>query len=97
MEKGTFTSKKDLKEGLCQVAALIKRNYGVSVWFVEILGKRWSYLAGEEEMISPLSSNERVKIDERFGLIADRWKEIPEKDRRKIIASVKRIIRENYA
>ena len=97
MEKGTFTSKKDLKEGLRQIAALIKRNYGVSVWFVEILGKRWSYLAGEEEIIFPSSLNERIKIDERFGLIADRWKEIPEKDRRKIIASVKRIIRENYA
>jgi len=94
MEKGTFTSKKDLKESLRQVAALIKRNYGVSVWFVEILGKRWSYLAGEEEMISPV--NERVKINERFGLIADRWKGIPAKDRHKIIASVKRIIRENY-
>ncbi|RLE15366.1 hypothetical protein DRJ04_00600 [Candidatus Aerophobetes bacterium] len=93
MEKEISISENRLVEKLNRISAFIKKKYGIRVKFVEILGKRWSYVAGEKEdgLSSPLT--ERIKIDERFGLITDRWEEIPKKEKNNLISLLQRVIK----
>mgnify|MGYP001068509008 CR=1 FL=1 len=92
MEKGTSTSKKNLIEKLHYAAKLVKEKYGVSIWFAEIMGKRWSYLAGQTEgETSPLPP-ERIELNNRFGVVSDRWEDIPVNERERIVSSLKDII-----
>jgi len=83
MEKGTCFSSIEIKK-LTNLAKLIKKKYGVNVWFVEILGKRWSYVAGQRVEDSSIFPYECVPISERFGVVSDRWKQIPLESREQI-------------
>ncbi|MGE4356970.1 MAG: hypothetical protein AB7E08_00225 [Candidatus Omnitrophota bacterium] len=67
MEKETSISKEDF---FAQLAKSIKDKYKVTVWFAEILGKRWSYLAGEGDFSDCLS--ERIQLDEKLGLVIEK-------------------------
>ncbi|HDM77852.1 MAG TPA: hypothetical protein ENG51_15520 [Deltaproteobacteria bacterium] len=83
MEKGTCFSSIEIKK-LTELAKLIKKKYGVNVWFVEILGRRWSYIAGQRVEDSSIFSPECVSISERFGVVSDHWKQVPPKIREQI-------------
>lgn len=95
MEKETSISEDKLIEKLNQVAAFVKKKYGIHIRFAEILGKRWSYIAGEKEDIFILPLTERIKVNERFGLIADRWEEIPERERNNLFSLLQRMLKED--
>ena len=69
-------SREDFVARLNDVAVMVKQKYGVSLRFVEILSRRWSFIAGCEEDIS-FSPPERIEINERFGIVSDRWYEMP--------------------
>jgi len=95
MEKEISISENRLTKKLNQMAALMKRKYGIHVRFAEILGKRWSYIAGEKEDTLTLSLTKRIKINERFGLITDRWEEIPEKERNSLFLLLQRMLKKD--
>ena|GEM_PF-2966266 len=67
MERGTFTSEA-IKE-FNGLSGLIREKYGVIVHLAEIRGSRWSYAAGKNTGEIPVSSPERVKLNERSGVI----------------------------
>ncbi|MCM8765902.1 MAG: hypothetical protein NC920_03545 [Candidatus Omnitrophica bacterium] len=69
-----------------------KEEYKISFWFAEILGKRWSYLAGEREISDYIT--ERIQLNERLGMVVNDWGEIGEGEKGKIISLVKEKIRE---
>ncbi len=65
MARETYTS-----ELLNEISKEIKEKFGVCVWFAEILGRRWSYIAGEKSddlFIPP----ERIKINDRLGVVIE--------------------------
>ncbi|NQT09715.1 MAG: hypothetical protein HQ573_00890 [Desulfobacteraceae bacterium] len=93
MEKETSTSKEDLIKKLIYVADLVKEKYNVSIWFAEILGKRWSYIAGQKEGEISLLPPERIELSERFGIVSDMWERIPVNERKKLISSLKETIK----
>ncbi len=96
MEKEISISKILLIEKLTNIADSIKRKYGVSVWFVDIFGRRWSYLVGRRgEGISFLPP-ERIKINNHFGVVSNDWKDIPVDERKKLILSIRKIVRSVY-
>ncbi len=65
MARGTYTS-----ELLNEISKEIKEKFGVCVWFAEILGRRWSYIAGEksDDLFMP---PERIKINDRLGVVIE--------------------------
>lgn len=93
MEKETSTSKEDLIKKLIYVANLVKEKYNVSIWFAEILGKRWSYIAGQKEGEISLLPPERIELNERFGIVSDMWGKIPVNERESLISSLKETIK----
>ncbi|HEU20051.1 MAG TPA: hypothetical protein ENO00_11875 [Deltaproteobacteria bacterium] len=69
-------SRADFIEKLNDIAAAVEEEYGVSLRFVEILSRRRSFIAGCENDIS-CSPPERIEINERFGIVSDRWNDMP--------------------
>ncbi len=65
MARGTYTS-----EILNEISKEVKEKFGVCVWFAEILGRRWSYIAGEksDDLFMP---PERIKINDRLGVVIE--------------------------
>lgn len=92
MGKETSTSKEKLIERLAHIADLVKKKHGVSIWFAEILGKRWSYIAVQKELEMSLLPTVRIELNEGFGVVSDRWEQIPSDEREKIILSLRKTI-----
>ena len=93
MGKGISTSKENLVEQLTNTANLINEKYGVSIWFAEILGRRWSYIGGQREGEISLLPPERIQLNERFGIVSGMWNRIPADEREKLISSLKEMIK----
>ena len=92
MERETYTSKELLIEEFSRIANTVKERYKVNIQLVEILGKRWSFISGEEEEFSFLPP-ERIQISERFGVVSNEWKKIPPEDKKKIISLLKKVVK----
>ena len=66
MVKGTYTS--DL---LNKISKEVKEKFGVSVWFAEIMGRRWSYIAGEKAEDDLFLPPERIQLSDKLGLVIE--------------------------
>lgn len=62
---------KNLGEALEVIAREALERFGARIWFAEILGKRWSHIAGcgGDFPVPP----EQILLTPRFGLVAEAW------------------------
>jgi hypothetical protein len=76
MEKETSTF--NLIEKFNEIANYVKEKFGANIWFVELLGRRLSYVAGhrEDSFLPP----EVIYLNERFAVVSNEWEKIPEKE-----------------
>jgi len=95
MGNGTCTSNLTVIEMLTDVARAVKEHYGVSLRFVEILGKRWSCIAGIENDELSFLPMARIEINARYGIISEQWYDIPAGERAAIMVRVRCIV-ESY-
>lgn len=93
MGKGISISKENLIEKLACVADLVKERYGVNIWFAEILGERWSYIAGQRGGEDSLLPPERSRLNKRFGIVSNTWEGIPATEREELLSSLKEQIK----
>lgn len=65
------TREKETQEALHVIALELLERFGARVWFAEILGKRWSHIAGcgGDFPIPP----EQILLTPRFGLVVEAW------------------------
>lgn len=62
-----FEKHNEQKAQFNALAAILNRECGIQVYFCEIIGVRWSYVAGDRTLDIP---EYRIKINERYGLMA---------------------------
>ena len=93
MEKEIYISKKDaptqeLIKKLNELAEFVKQKYNANIWFVEILGKRHSYIAGhrDDSFLPP----EVVYINDRYAVVSNEWERISEKN--EVLSTIKMLI-----
>lgn len=88
MEKETSIFR--LIERFNETANYVKEKYDANIWFVELLGRRLSYVAGhrEDSFLPP----EIISLNERFAVASNEWEKIPEKEG--IIEVLKMVIKE---
>jgi len=88
MEKETSIFR--LIERFNETANYVKEKYGANIWFVELLGRRHSYVAGhrEDSFLPP----EIIYLNERFAAVSNEWEKISEKEG--IIEVLKMVIKE---
>jgi hypothetical protein len=72
------------------MARRIRDTYGVNVWFAEIMGKRWSYIAGCMEDGETLLPPRRIELNGRFGIISDGWDRIPADESEAVVSSLRK-------
>lgn len=86
MVKEIFISK------LNSLAARIKRDYGIKTWFVEIMGRRHSYLAGDkDDSFLPVNS---YFITETLAIVSNEWQKISQEKVEEILKLTQREILE---
>lgn len=74
----SITASKELKEALQIIAQEAFERFGARMWFAEILGKRWSHIAGcGGDFPAP---PEQILLTPRFGLVAEAWGSLCEKE-----------------
>jgi len=76
------------KEKLDDIAIWIYQNYKIKLYFCKILGKRWSFYAGLNNLIVP---EERIKITDKWGIFVDKIN-VEEDTWDEILCSIKRVI-----
>lgn len=74
---------------LQRIALAAADAFGARLWFVEILGKRWSYLAGYVCDGPAGDAISRIPLDAGIGLVAESWGRLQHDDRAKLIAFLK--------
>lgn len=90
LQKGT--EEEDLIPILGQIASAVFKRYGVRVWFSEILGKRWSHIAGEGGD-TPLSLTQFV-LSPRLGMTAEGWNRIPKKEGEALLSFLRNLVQQ---
>jgi len=69
------------------VAQFAAEAFGARLWFVRILGRRWSYVAGYRSQTPAGSPMERIPLgDGNFGLVSEDWGRLSSGERRRLIA-----------
>jgi len=84
---------KSFTDALFYVVEFVGEKYGVDIWFVEIFGKRWSYLAGTKKSHGHSCLPQRIRLNKRYGIVADSWEKIPSTERKKIIAFFQSVVK----
>jgi len=74
------------------LAKLIREAVGAHVWFVEILGNRWSYIAGEVNEQPSTSRLCRTVLRDNMGMVVESWGILSRDDRKRFFAFVNRLI-----
>lgn len=74
------------------VARAAAEAFGARFWFVEILGKRWSYLAGHVCDAPDPGAIFRVPLNSGIGLVGDTWGCLSDDERAQLIALLNRLI-----
>jgi len=66
-----------------QLSHILKTEYDIELNFCNLMGKRWSYFAGEKDLFR---ATKRIKLNNSFGIITDSSLE-PELEKELIILS----------
>lgn len=61
-----FEKYTDRKQQLHALASFLKKNYDIRVYFCEIIGSRWSFVAGDNTLDIP---EHRIKINKNYGMM----------------------------
>jgi len=74
-----------LKDQLNEIAENLKAKYGVKVFFCEIIGKRWSFYAGDMTLDIP---DHRFSLTSGLGMMTGKIS-CKEEEWKKVIKSIK--------
>lgn len=86
-----------LVDSLNRIALFASRDFGVRLWFVEILGRRWSYVAGEMPERPARRDVRRIELAGGIGLVSNSWERLSEAYRARLVEFLNRLISERSA
>ena len=95
MEREISIFDKKQIQDLFEVTETIRESYGISVRIVEILGRRWSHVAGQNEDEISFLPSLCIPVTDRFGIVTDGWTGMTEGCREEIISLIKYALETN--
>jgi len=94
---GLITDDLELVPALSAVSKFAGDALGLNIWFVEILGRRWSYIAGEI-MDQPANSDiHRISLQDNIGVVSDTWEILSQTQRDKLIELLNKLVADRQA
>jgi hypothetical protein len=82
---------KSLRDALSWLAVRIDEDLGLHVWFADIFGHRWSYVAGKMSSEPSEMKTSRVPLDSSTGMVVEGWEALPVTQGRKLLGMLKSI------
>ena len=83
----------DLVTALAAAARKAEDAFGARFWFAEIMGRRWSYVAGDRAETPALCEFERIPLGPRMGLVAADWGTLDEDERATLVGFFTDLVR----
>ncbi len=83
----------DFYQVLSEVSECVYRRFGANLWFVEILGRRWSYVAGRHS--TSFTPPTHIELNADYGAVTDCWNQIPEEQRNQLLDWLKKLVTQN--
>lgn len=81
-----------LKDALETAAGRARDTWGARIWFVEILGNRWSHLAGKVSARPAGSGVSRLPLAGKCGLVLETWGSLDREKKARLLAFLKHLV-----
>ncbi len=78
----------DLNQKLKKIAQWLDATHNIELYFCQILGKRWSFIAGRSDLYAP---QRKVCLTDQYGMVLED-KQLSEKQLEQLTKAVRRII-----
>lgn len=83
---------RDLHVALDIISSLAEEAFGARIWFAQILGRRWSYIAGLRSERPAWSETEKIPLGSGIGLVAENWGALSLREQGRLRAFLKRLV-----
>ena len=81
-----------LARALDLVAQHAAERFGARLRFVRILGRRWSFIAGDRSQTPGASPSERISLGGGVGLVSESWGTLTTRQRAWLIAFLRKFV-----
>jgi hypothetical protein len=89
---GQATAGRDLRVALDVVSSQVAETFGARIWFAQILGRRWSYIAGLKSERPSRHQAAQIRLSAGIGLVAESWGEMSPKEQGRLQAFLERLV-----
>lgn len=89
---GHTAAGRDLHVALDIISSLAGEAFGARIWFAQILGRRWSYMAGLRSERPAGSEAAKIPLADGIGLVAESWGELSLQDQDRLRAFLERLV-----
>jgi hypothetical protein len=83
----------ELRHRLQLIAAKAQEAFGAMIWFAEIFGPRWSYIAGTRSIALDSGNIRKIPLGEGLGLVFTTWGTMTTSQQTALIGLIKRQIK----
>ena len=92
MERETSISKEQMVREINALAETLEKRHGVRLWLVEVLGRRWSYVAGQQDKGVSLLPPHRIRLNDRFGIVSHGWADLPCEEKKRLLGLLREAV-----
>ena len=89
---GCMSAERDLNVVLDVISSQAERAFGMRIWFAQVLGRRWSYIAGLRSERPTWSETAKIPLAAGIGLVAESWGELSLQEQDRLRASLDRLV-----
>jgi len=89
---GQAASGRDLHVALDIISSRAERAFETRIWFAQLLGRRWSYLAGLKSERPAWSQAQKIPLTAGIGLVAESWGELSVREQERLKVFLVRLV-----
>ena len=89
---GQATAGRDLSVALDVVSSQAAGAFGARLWFAQILGRRWSYIAGLKSERPSRRGATQIRLSAGIGLVAESWGELSPGEQERLRVFLDRLV-----
>lgn len=89
---GQMTAGRDLYVALDVISSRAEETFGARIWFTQMLGRRWSYIAGLRSERPTWSDTAKFPLAAGIGLVAESWGELSLQEQDRLRVFLERLI-----
>jgi len=89
---GQAAATRDLHVSLDMISSQAEQAFGTRIWFAQLLGRRWSYLAGLKSERPAWSQAQKIPLTAGIGLVAESWGELSVREQERLKRFLERLV-----